>query len=130
MVESQVWRAYRELEESKVGISGNSHSLLDRFRKDTVVSGELTLAELCSLAIADSLTMLPEEASNLERLTLRQARRIAGSLTPRIAQKVNGVDQKLDFLVGQIKQRYKEAPQEVGTVIAKVLQESKQAQAS
>ena len=56
---------------------------------------------------------------NLDKLKLRQARKIAKVLG--IAQKVNGKDQKLDFLRSQIKLKLQQAESETVQVVKKEL---------
>ena len=56
---------------------------------------------------------------NIDKLKLRQARKIAKVLG--IAQKVNGRDQKLEFLVSQIKLKLQQAKAEIIEVIRREL---------
>jgi hypothetical protein len=62
------------------------------------------------------------EDVDLDNLQLRPARKIAGKLG--IQQKVNGKDQSLGFLRGQIKKQLEEQPQEVAPVIQEILSAS------
>ena len=59
------------------------------------------------------------QAVNLDKLKLRQARKIAKVLG--IAQKVNGRDQKLAFLVSQIKSKLQQAKAEIVEVVIQEL---------
>ena len=59
------------------------------------------------------------QAVDLDRLKLRQARKIAKVLG--IAQKVNGRDQKLAFLVSQIKSKLQQAKAEIVEVVRQEL---------
>ena len=59
------------------------------------------------------------QAVDLNRLKLRQARKIAKVLG--IAQKVNGRDQKLAFLVSQIKSKLQQAKAEIVEVVIQEL---------
>ena len=55
------------------------------------------------------------QAVNLDKLKLRQARKIAKVMG--IAQKVNGRDQKLAFLINQIKSKLQQAKAEIVEVV-------------
>ena len=59
------------------------------------------------------------QAVDLNKLKLRQARKIAKVLG--IAQKVNGRDQKLAFLVSQIKLKLQQARAEIVEVVRQEL---------
>ena len=59
------------------------------------------------------------QAVDLDRLKLRQARKIAKVLG--IAQKVNGRDQKLSFLVSQIRSKLQQAKAEIVEVVIQEL---------
>ena len=59
------------------------------------------------------------QAVDLDRLKLRQARKIAKVLG--IAQKVNGRDQKLAFLVSQIRSKLQQAKAEIVEVVIQEL---------
>ena len=63
------------------------------------------------------------EANGYKRLTLRPGRKIAKQL--QIKQKVGSKDQPAAWLVAQIKKRYEQDPDRVGSIILQALKQEK-----
>ncbi len=104
------WLLPLPVKESVVGVK--------HLQKDQKHLRLLPQAKEISIAVAPQLEDLLIEI-DLDKLKIRQARKIAKALG--IAQKVNGRDQKLAFLISQIKLKLQQAKVEIVEVIQQEL---------